>query len=31
MQARHGRAYELMRRLKEAVDPQNLMNPGKIV
>lgn len=31
MQAEHGGAYGLMQRLKEAVDPQNLMNPGKIV
>ena len=31
MLAEHGGAYALMQRLKLAVDPQNIMNPGKIV
>ena len=30
MEAEHGAALALMKRLKVAVDPQNLMNPGKI-
>ena len=31
MQAEHGDAYALMGVLKQAIDPQNLMNPGKLV
>ena len=27
----HGAAYALMATLKRAVDPKNLMNPGKVV
>ena len=26
----HGEAVEIMRRIKQAIDPHNLMNPGKI-
>ena len=29
--AEHGEAVEVMRTLKAALDPDNLMNPGKIV
>lgn len=31
MQAEHGDAYGLMGVIKKAVDPQNIMNPGKMV
>jgi len=31
MQAEHGDAYALMGLLKKTIDPQNLMNPGKLV
>ncbi|MFV2054155.1 FAD-binding oxidoreductase [Aliiroseovarius sp. YM-037] len=31
MQAEHGGAYALMATLKKAVDPDNIMNPGKVV
>lgn len=31
MAEEHGAAYQLMARLKQAVDPSNIMNPGKIV
>jgi D-lactate dehydrogenase (cytochrome) len=31
MEAEHGAAYALMRRLKTAVDPDDIMNPGKLV
>ena len=31
MQAEHGDAYALMAVIKKAVDPQNIMNPGKMV
>jgi len=30
MEQEHGKSYELMRRIKEIVDPKGLMNPGKI-
>ena len=29
--AEHGEAVSVMRSLKKALDPANLMNPGKIV
>jgi len=28
---RHGAEYDLMRRLKETLDPQNILNPGKVI
>ncbi|SDF43887.1 FAD linked oxidases, C-terminal domain [Salipiger thiooxidans] len=31
METEHGAAYALMRRLKTAVDPDDIMNPGKLV
>ena len=31
MQAEHGDALDVMRTLKQAMDPHNIMNPGKIV
>lgn len=31
MREEHGAAVELMARLKQAIDPQNIMNPGKII
>ena len=31
LQAEHGEAVAVMRQLKQALDPQNIMNPGKIV
>jgi D-lactate dehydrogenase (cytochrome) len=31
LQAEHGEALSLMRTLKKAIDPDNIMNPGKIV
>ena len=31
MNAEHGEALEVMRTLKRALDPENRMNPGKIV
>ncbi len=31
MAAEHGHGYEIMRQIKRALDPQNIMNPGKIV
>jgi len=30
MKLEHGQSYELMRRIKDLVDPKGLMNPGKI-
>jgi D-lactate dehydrogenase (cytochrome) len=27
----HGQAVEVMRAIKQALDPQNIMNPGKVV
>jgi len=30
MQLEHGESYQLMRRIKETIDPKGLMNPGKI-
>jgi glycolate oxidase len=31
MAAEHGEALEVMRQIKRALDPQDIMNPGKIV
>ena len=31
MAAEHGDGYDVMRQIKRALDPQNLLNPGKIV
>jgi D-lactate dehydrogenase (cytochrome) len=31
MRDEHGAAYDLMGVIKGAVDPENLMNPGKVV
>jgi D-lactate dehydrogenase (cytochrome) len=31
MQAEHGAAWAVMGQIKRALDPQNLMNPGKLV
>ncbi len=31
LQAEHGEGTEVMKTIKQALDPQNLMNPGKIV
>ena len=30
MKLEHGKSYELMRRIKDLLDPKGLMNPGKI-
>jgi D-lactate dehydrogenase (cytochrome) len=29
--AEHGEAVAVMRQIKQALDPMNLMNPGKVV
>ena len=31
LQAEHGEAVAVMRQIKQALDPDNIMNPGKIV
>jgi D-lactate dehydrogenase (cytochrome) len=31
LQAEHGEAVSLMRSIKIALDPDNIMNPGKVV
>ncbi len=31
LEAEHGEAVELMRRVKRAFDPQNILNPGKVL
>ena len=31
MQSEHGESLELMRKIKQAYDPNNLMNPGKVI
>ena len=31
MEAEHGAAYQIMGQLKQTLDPQNIMNPGKLV
>ena len=30
MQLEHGESYQLMRQIKELIDPKGLLNPGKI-
>jgi D-lactate dehydrogenase (cytochrome) len=30
MELEHGESYALMRQIKEMIDPEGLMNPGKI-
>jgi D-lactate dehydrogenase (cytochrome) len=31
MEAEHGDSLDLMRQIKHAFDPHNLMNPGKVI
>ena len=31
MSTEHGAAYNLMRGIKKAIDPDNIMNPGKLL
>jgi D-lactate dehydrogenase (cytochrome) len=31
LEAEHGEALNVMRQIKQALDPHNLMNPGKMV
>ena len=31
LEAEHGEAVEVMRQIKRALDPHNIMNPGKIL
>ena len=31
LKAEHGDAVDIMRTIKMALDPQNIMNPGKII
>jgi D-lactate dehydrogenase (cytochrome) len=30
MQLEHGESYQLMKQIKDVIDPKGLMNPGKI-
>ena len=31
LKSEHGEAFEVMRTLKQAFDPENIMNPGKVL
>jgi len=31
LEAEHGRGLDVMRQIKQALDPKNILNPGKII